>query len=151
MLKHLTTAKYYLVPVQSFSDIITNSSSETYIVDTSYTAGALEEALEAIHEQHEDEEYYSGEACGIEVSNFKDFCREAYMWEEHDEHGVPFQSKEEYLAWVWEMPLSVIKECLFVRVDYGYNYVDEFLIKNFKCIASSHERPKDSDGRIVKD
>lgn len=35
------TTKCYLVPVQSFSDIITNSSSETYIVDTSYTAKAL--------------------------------------------------------------------------------------------------------------
>lgn len=28
--------------------------------------------------------------------------------------------------------------------------VDEFLTKNFKCIASDHERVKDSDGRIVK-
>lgn len=151
MLKHVTIAKYYLVPVQSFSDIITNSSSETYIVDTSYTAEALEEALEAIHKQYADAEYYSGEACGIEVSNFKDFCREAYMWEEHDEHGVPFQSKEEYLAWVWDVPLSVMKECLIVRVDYGYKCVDEFLTKTFKCIASDHERLKDSDGRIVKD
>ena len=48
VLKRATT-KCYLVPIQSFSDIITNSSSETYIVDTSYTAKALEEALEAVH------------------------------------------------------------------------------------------------------
>lgn len=44
---------------------ITNSSSETYIVDTSYTAKALEEALEAVHKEHEDEEYYSVECCGF--------------------------------------------------------------------------------------
>lgn len=144
------TTKYYLIPIQSFSDIITNSSSETYIVDTSYTAKALEEVLEEIHKQYEDEEYYSGECCGIEVSDFKEYCREAYMWDEHDEDGTPFESKEDYVAWVFEVPLSVAKGCLVVRVDYGYHAVDEFLTKNFKCIASDHERVKDSDGRIVK-
>lgn len=106
MLKRATT-KCYLVPIQSFSDIITNSSSETYIVDTSYTAKALEEA---VHKEHED-----------------------------------------YVAWVFEVPLSVAKGCLVVRVDYGYSDVDKFLIKNFKCVASDHERVKDADGRIVKD
>lgn len=121
------TTKYYLIPIQSFSDIITNSSSETYIVDTPYTAKALEEVLEGIHKKYEGEEFYSGECCGIEVSDFKEYCREAYMWDEHDENG-----------------------CLVVRVDYGYHAVDEFLTKNFKCIASDHERVKDSDGRIVK-
>lgn len=100
VLKRATT-KYYLI--QSFSDVITNSSSETYVVDTSYTAKALQRALEAIHKQHEDAEYYSGECCGIEVSDFKEFC------------------------------------C-----------VDKFLVENFKCISSDHERPKDEEGRIVK-
>lgn len=95
---------------------ITNSSSETYIVDTSYTAKALEEA---VHKEHEDEEYYSGECCGIEVSDFKEYCREAYMWDEYD--GTPFESKEDYVAWVFEVPLSVAKGCLVVRVDYGLN------------------------------
>lgn len=141
MLKRATT-KCYLVPIQSFSDIITNSSSETYIVDT---AKALEEA---VHKEHEDEEYYSGECCGIEVSDFKEYCREAYMW---DENGTPFESKEDYVAWVFEVPLSVAKGCLVVRVDYGYSDVDKFLTKNFKCVASDHERVKDADGRIVKD
>ena len=117
MLKRATT-KCYLVPIQSFSDIITNSSSETYIVDTSYTAKALEEALEAVHKEHEDEEYYSGECCGIEVSDFKEYCREAYMWDECDENGTPFESKEDYVAWVFEVPLSVAKGCLVVRVDF---------------------------------
>lgn len=82
VLKRATT-KYYLI--QSFSDVITNSSSETYVVDTSYTAKALQRALEAIHKQHENAEYYSGECCGIEVSDFKEFCRESYMYEDHDE------------------------------------------------------------------
>lgn len=59
------TTKYYLIPIQSFSDIITNSSSETYIVDTSYTAKALEEVLEGIHKKYEGEEFYSGECCGM--------------------------------------------------------------------------------------
>lgn len=86
VLKRATT-KCYLVPIQSFSDIITNSSSETYIVDT---AKALEEA---VHKEHEDEEYYSGECCGIEVSDFK----------------------EDYVAWVFEVPLSVAKGCLVVK------------------------------------
>lgn len=45
--------KYYLIPIQSFSDVITNSSSETYIVDT---AKALEEVL---HKKYEGEEFYS--------------------------------------------------------------------------------------------
>lgn len=85
VLKRATT-KYYLI--QSFSDVITNSSSETYVVDTSYTAKALQRALEAIHKQHENAEYYSGECCGIEVSDFKEFCRESYMYEDHDEYGV---------------------------------------------------------------
>lgn len=118
VLKRATT-KYYLI--QSFSDVI--------------------------HKQHEDAEYYSGECCGIEVSDFKEFCRESYMYEDHD---VPFQSKEEYLAWVWELPVNVLRECLFVRVDYGFSYVDKFLVENFKCISSDHERPKDEEGRIVK-
>lgn len=64
------------------------------------------------------------------------------MYEDHDEYGVPFQSKEEYLAWVWELPVNVLRECLFVRVDYGFSYVDKFLVENFKCISSDHERPK---------
>lgn len=78
MLKRATT-KYYLI--QSFSDVITNSSSETYVVDTSYTAKALQRALEAIHKQHENAEYYSGECCGIEVSDFKEspICTKTMM------------------------------------------------------------------------
>lgn len=61
MLKRATT-KCYLVPIQSFSDIITNSSSETYIVDTSYTAKAPEEAvhkagLEAILDKYFKDNY----------------------------------------------------------------------------------------------
>ena len=87
----------------------------------------------------------------IEVSDFKEYCREAYMWDECDENGTPFESKEDYVAWVFEIPLSVAKGCLVVRVDYGYSDVDKFLTKNFKCIASDHERIKDTDGRIVKD
>lgn len=71
------------------------------------------------------------------------------LWDEYDE--TPFESKEDYVAWVFEVPLSVAKGCLVVRVDYGYSDVDKFLTKNFKCIASDHERVKDADGRIVKD
>ena len=70
------------------------------------------------------------------------------MWEECDENGTPFTSKEDYIAWVFEVPLSIAKECLVVRVD--YSYVDEFLNKNFKCIASDHERIKVPDGCIIK-
>lgn len=66
------------------------------------------------------------------------------------ENGVPFTSKEDYIAWVFEVPLGVAKECLVVSVDYGYDYVDEFLNKNFKCIASDHERVKVPDGCIIK-
>lgn len=73
------------------------------------------------------------------------------LWDEYDENGTPFESKEDYVAWVFEVPLSVAKGCLVVRVDYGYSDVDKFLTKNFKCVASDHERVKDADGRIVKD
>lgn len=52
MLKRATT-KYYLI--QSFSDVITNSSSETYVVDTSK---ALQRAgLEAILDKHFKDNY----------------------------------------------------------------------------------------------
>lgn len=71
------------------------------------TAKALEGA---VHKEHEDEEYYSGECCG---SDFKEYCREAYMWDEYDE--TPFESKEDYVAWVFEVPLSVAKGCLVVK------------------------------------
>lgn len=127
VLKRATT-KYYLIPIQLFSDVITNSSSETYVVDTSYTAKALQRALEAIHKQHEDAEYYSGECCGIEVSDFKEFCRESYMYEDHDEYGVPFQSKEEYLAWVWELPVDFYKAGLEAILDKHFkdNYKIEY-------------------------
>ncbi len=141
MLKRATT-KCYLVPIQSFSDIITNSSSETYIVDTSYTAEALKEVLKEIHKQHEDEEYYSGECCGIEVYDFREYCKRNYEYSE--------ESSEEYMSIIYEIPLSVIRECLIVRVDYGFHYVDEFLNKNFKCISSDHERDKDEKGRVIK-
>ena len=56
MLKRATT-KYYLIPIQSFSDVVTNSSSETYVVDTSYTAKALQRALEAILDKHFKDNY----------------------------------------------------------------------------------------------
>lgn len=148
------TTKCYLVPIQSFSDIITNSSSETYIVDTSYTAKALAEALEEIHRQNKDFEHFSGECCGIEVCDFKEYCDDYLgdfdMEEECDEYGVPFISKEDYISWMFEIPLSLAKGCLVVRIDYGYGCVDEFLNNNFKCIASDHGRGKASDGRIVK-
>lgn len=54
VLKRAAT-KYYLI--QSFSDVITNSSSETYVVDTSYTAKALQRALEAILDKHFKDNY----------------------------------------------------------------------------------------------
>lgn len=40
-LSMLPLDKYFLVPIQSYSDVVTNSSSETYVVDTSYNAKAL--------------------------------------------------------------------------------------------------------------
>lgn len=39
-----------------------------------------------------------------ESADFKEYCREAYMW---DENGTPFESKEDYVAWIFEVPLSV--------------------------------------------
>lgn len=74
-LSMLPLDKYFLVPIQSYSD----------------------------------GESYSGEACGIEVETFE--------------------------------------ECLFVRVDYPIT--DKYLVENFKCIGSDHERAKDENGRIT--
>lgn len=78
------------------------------------------------------------------MCDFKEYCEDYLgdfdMEEECDEYGVPFISKEDYISWMFEIPLSLAKGCLVVRIDYGYGCVDEFLNNNFKCIASDHGR-----------
>lgn len=141
----------FAIPIQSFSDLVTNSSSETYVVDTDYTKKALEEALEEIHRQNIDSEWYSGDCCGIVVETFREHCDDTYMWRETDDEGKPFKDVESYLSYIWELPIKTLRNCLFVRIDQGYRYVDKFLVDNFKCIASDYGRKLNEEGRIVKD
>lgn len=141
----------YLIPIQSFSDIITNSSSETYIVDTSYTAEALQRMLDNVHKENADSEHWSGECCGVIVDSFQSRMDSMDEWELEDAEDMGL-TREQYVEWLWDntVPIDTLKECLLVRVDYGFEAVDKFLVDNFRCIYSDHNRRTDETGRIIK-
>ena len=48
------TTKYYLIPIQSFSDVITNSSSEIFCT---ISGGAIKAGLEAILDKYFKDNY----------------------------------------------------------------------------------------------
>lgn len=121
-----------VIPVQSVSDLITNSSSEVFILETGKTCEEVNTILNTFTSGFRHPEVFS-------LKDFREWRKKLRSGEIEDDWSYPGTI------------FSIANGCLVVRVDYGYSDVDKFLTKNFKCVASDHERVKDADGRIVKD
>ena len=145
----MTFVRTYLIPIQSYGDLITNSSSETYVVETNKPAYKVKQILDEVHAEHEEDEWMPGECAEVEVYSFEDYFQRNY----EEEYDRDYEEYKAMLVEEWDVPIPVLQQCLFVRVDYGYQHCDKFLTENFKCIASDHilnERRQLIDGKIVK-
>lgn len=137
------------IKIQSFTDIITNSSSETFVVDSNKTKHKLQQILDELYNPEEDR--FSGECCGVEIQTWDEYikeCIEEYkdipdLYEE--EIYAEFPTKEEdYEAFVyehikwWNADLETCRRMLLVRVDYGYKNAREYVNKMLNIIDSDH-------------
>lgn len=145
--------KVFRLHLQSTSDIITNSSSETFIIRDAdcYPKEILQKELETFnkslprwHEVYEKYQDYlnlskeekrkfencSGDGGTLKVTDWKDEMRE---W---IEYAVPENKKSRITPEIWslfeDLELDELKKCLWVRIDEGYRNTINYFLENYE-------------------
>ncbi|MEG1009110.1 MAG: hypothetical protein RSE41_00215 [Clostridia bacterium] len=148
----------YIIPIQSFTDIITNSSSETFVVNEKSTKEALLNMLNSVYDEKVDN--YSGDCCGVEIQTWDEYidsqleyyvedyeCETDINLDEHRQYYPSLSNKEYVEHCIIEtyytedgktLDLEVARKCLFIRCDYGYKNARKFIEDNLNFIFTDH-------------
>lgn len=154
------------IRIQSFSGIITNSSSEVFSIRTESTKEELKALIKAIHEdflykgnwsdyhnleQEEKDKYdhYSGDGGRIDVENFED------RYKNYLKYWVPEDKKELYTKEIYSLTedgsLEEQQKTLKVYLDEGFTRTLDWIIKNLYVIDIECEScVKNTEGRVLK-
>lgn len=132
------------IRIQSFSDIITNSSSETFIINNSENFKEISSLLERIGEEHwykgpwsdwdnlseEEQEKYdtsSGMGGDIEVWNWE------VMYNECKE-SIPKNKRDLYTPEIWSLnypeSLDELKKKIWIDIDWNRKYTINWILHN---------------------
>lgn len=126
----------YIVEIQSYVDVITNSSSELFLVESDKTASELQAMLDSLELKEDD--YYSGEGGTLEVekvSAVKSLW--SYLYEEDWDKPIDMDKIHEDFTdeELHRMDQILAKQYGFdenaklfeVRVDYGFRSIRDFV------------------------
>lgn len=143
----------FLIKIQSTSDMITNSSSEVFVLRIAecYPKEILQEELKTFNESlpkwyevcetfqdylnlpREEKrkfEYCSGDGGIIKVTDWVD------EMEEWIKCSVPENKKSRITPEIWslfeELELDELKKCLWVRIDEGFRNTINYLLENYE-------------------
>lgn len=154
------------IKIQSFSDIVTNSSSETFILNSSENFKEISSLLKKIGEEHwykgswsdwdnlpkeEQEKYDTGSGMGgdIEVRNWES------LYEEYKEY-IPENKKDLYTPEVWSLnfpeSLEELKNTLWISIDWSRKGTINWILQNL-WVTDAYEgfyRREPSTGRIIE-
>lgn len=177
MIPKYTMARFK-IRIQSISDIITNSSSETFVIkdNNSFSKEIIQSNLETIRDNstfwkadfssfreflekttstERAKKYisYSGDGGTIKVEDWTD------MYKKYKEDWIPEKKRHRFTPEIWslteEEELDVLKKTLWITVDEDFYTVIDHILKNFhiteKDCWSYLLSEKDPDtGRILR-
>ena len=153
------------IKVQSFSDIITNSSSEVFRVRSKNTKDEIKALISTIHkgflykgdwndyynlEEEEKTKYdhFSGDGGRIDVENFDD------RYKEFLEYFIPEDKKELFTKEIYSLLEEGSTEeqrgTLKVYLDEGFTRTLDWIIENLYVTDIEGRLVEKVDGRVVK-
>ena len=153
------------IKIQSFSDIITNSSSEIFSIRTKNTKDEIEALISTIHkgflykgdwndyynlekEERAKYDHFSGDGGRIDVKNFDD------RYKEFLEYFIPEDKKElftkEIYSIIEEGSTEEQRETLKVYLDEGFTRTLDWIIENLYVTDIEGRLVEKVDGRVVK-
>lgn len=138
-----------LIRVQSISDIITNSSSEVFVVtDHSTSAKTLKEILYKVGDEFYPNENCSGMGGELDICTFDD----NYEWWKSNlpENKQNLASKEIY-SLQFAQSLEELEKCLWVDIDWSRTSTIKWMIDNLDVLECSGPcRVNPETGKIVE-
>ena len=153
------------IKIQSFSDIITNSSSEIFSIRTKNTKDEIKSLISTIHkgflykgdwndyynlekEERAKYDHFSGDGGRIDVKNFDD------RYKEFLEYFIPEDKKElftkEIYSLIEEGSTEEQRETLKVYLDEGFTRTLDWIIENLYVTDIEGRLVEKVDGRVVK-
>ena len=153
------------IKIQSFSDIITNSSSEIFSIRTKNTKDEIESLISTIHkgflykgdwndyynlekEERAKYDHFSGDGGRIDVKNFDD------RYKEFLKYFIPEDKKElftkEIYSLIEEGSTEEQRETLKVYLDEGFTRTLDWIIENLYVTDIEGRLVEKVDGRVVK-
>lgn len=153
-----------IIKIQSFSDIITNSSSELFSVYSDMPKRKLQALLEEVHKANElydvekwdelsDEEKreydgITGTGGELTVYSFDDrYYDELKHIPENKKH---LYTKEVHVMYE-EEPLEELEKRLVIDIDEGFHKTIKWIIENLYVVdTSGHPCARNKEGRVVK-
>lgn len=137
----------FLIDLQSFSDIITNSSSELFCII--YGTDKIKKLLESTFKEwdNNDKWYWGGEACGCEIQTI----RELYDNIENDYDNIQYI---EYFSDKWEIfDIKTIKEKLHEHIQYdnhgAYINLKELTFEQYIEFSSLYDQVNYTKNSII--
>ena len=153
------------IKIQSFSDIITNSSSEIFSIRTKNTKDEIEALISTVHkgflykgdwndyynlekEERAKYDHFSGDGGRIDVKNFDD------RYKEFLEYFIPEDKKELFTKEIYSLiekgSTEEQKETLKVYLDEGFTRTLDWIIENLYVTDIEGRLVEKVDGRVVK-
>ena len=153
------------IKIQSFSDIITNSSSEIFSIRTKNTKDEIEALISTIHkgflykgdwndyynlekEERAKYDHFSGDGGRIDVKNFDD------RYKEFLEYFIPEDKKELFTKEIYSLleegSTEEQKGTLNVYLDEGFTRTLDWIIENLYVTDIEGRLVEKVDGRVVK-
>lgn len=153
------------IKIQSFSDIITNSSSETFIVNAT---GNLKELCNLIHEVAKGNRYSGSwkdwDDLSKEEQNKYDSSSgmgenlEIETWEDrynHFKEDIPDNKKEQFTPEIWSLfyqeSLDELKKQIWINIDWSRTATINWILENL-WVSEAYDgyfRKDSNTGRIV--
>ena len=153
------------IKIQSFSDIITNSSSEIFSIRTKNTKDEIEALISTVHkgflykgdwndyynlekEERAKYDHFSGDGGRIDVKNFDD------RYKEFLEYFIPEDKKELFTKEIYSLleegSTEEQKGTLKIYLDEGFTRTLDWIIENLYVTDIEGRLVEKVDGRVVK-
>jgi hypothetical protein len=141
------------IPIQSISDLITNSSSELFSVkleDKSFQE--VKDIVEEICTQNQEygKDLSSGMGGLLEFKTWED------KYETHKEDWIPANKRDLFTPEIWSInykeSLDTLKNTIWIDIDEGFKSTIDFILKNFfiyQCDCGFFEKDP-STGRLLR-
>jgi hypothetical protein len=138
--------------VQSFSDIITNSSSELFVVKDDRSYETVKEIIERVAETN----LKNGTDVGSGMGQFLEIKNWEMLYDEAKEDHIAKNKQEFYTPEIWsleyEEELDELKQLIYIDIDWRRDATIEWIFKNLfvSNIDYGYAERDPETGRILR-